>query len=106
MPADKFWRAGERIGKTGKGPTYQSNGWMIVSSLGADHSVGDHVLALLDRMKPAWGFLREIANDCYIELAITVVMYSGAEPELGFDAGLLKRLAEINANIDVDLMNR
>ncbi|HXT02105.1 MAG TPA: DUF4279 domain-containing protein [Elusimicrobiota bacterium] len=84
---------------------WKNNGWVLKSSLAEDRTVDDHVEALIKILAPCWGQLKELAPKCYFELAVTMRMFNVDRPPLWFDASLIKKLAELNAHVDVDLYN-
>jgi hypothetical protein len=103
---DEVWRAGDPVAVPGKGKKYANAGWMIQSRLGPTETAPRHVADLLERMGPGWAALKGLDCRHHVELSLTVVMHGGDEPELGFDAETVERLAQVRAHIDVDLYNQ
>lgn len=99
----KIWRIGDERAKPGSGLIFENSGWRIESDLAQARPVGDHVENLLNRLAPGWDALKTISSAYYIELALAITIREGDRPELHFDAATVRKLAEINAHVDVDL---
>ena len=98
------WKVGD-IRAKGTILRFNNNGWLIESMLGKQHSINEHVGELFRMLKPGWKALKKISSKYHLELALTVTSYDATGPELGFDSGVIKKLAEINSRVDVDLYN-
>lgn len=96
------WKVGDTRCK-GTVLKFENNGWLIESMIGKHHSVNEHVGELLRMLTPSWETLREISTKYHLELSLTITTYDATGPEVGFDSGIVKKLAEINSHVDIDL---
>jgi hypothetical protein len=81
---------------------YKDNGWELKSGLPLEASLADHVNFLLSAVGPAREQLMSFTKKYYSELACAVYFSEGS-PEIHFDNDLLRQIAEMNLNIDLDI---
>jgi hypothetical protein len=102
VPAES-WRAGELVTKKGS-MKHESNGWEVDSHAPRFEDLETHVKSVLEQLKPSWSSLVEISAQCYTEISCTIYIYSEAQvPAIHFDKDIVQQLAELNADIDIDL---
>jgi len=94
----KKWLAGDSVGRSSR--RYEHNGWSIATPKRSE--VEDAVEELLSTLEEHWGELLEATSEQEVELSIVVYARSFV-PGIHIRAAQLRRLAELNASIDVDL---
>jgi len=77
--------------------------WWVESSLPLSASLDAHVKELLNHLEPAWPALIALGEVYKAELSCLVRSYGGDRPPIGFDSQMVRRCAELSADIDVDL---
>lgn len=98
----EIWKVGD-IRCKGTVLKFENSGWLIESMLGKHHSVNEHVGELFHLLAPAWGILKKISTKYHLELSLTITTYNATGPEVKFDSSVVKKLAEINSHVDIDL---
>jgi len=95
----KTWRIGDLIDKSKR--TYHSNGWRVSAERPVTEvEVG--VDALFAYVAPRWEALRQLSNECRVELSI--VIYAEEQvPAVHLRRDQIDRLAELGGSIDVDV---
>ncbi|MBI3184967.1 MAG: DUF4279 domain-containing protein [Myxococcales bacterium] len=96
----KTWRAGDRIGKSSR--TYRVNGWALQSELPKDRALQEHVDWLLARMPRSLQALKVVSPSWTAEVSCVVYVVEQV-PELHLNAKTIGRIAELGAEIDIDL---
>jgi hypothetical protein len=95
-------RAGDAMGQSPM--RRRRNSWRLDSTVDAPYDVEKHALAILDRVAPAQEAVRELAQRCSVELK--VVIYANTEqsfPGLSFTRETLRRIADLAADLDIDV---
>ncbi|MEW6620618.1 MAG: DUF4279 domain-containing protein [bacterium] len=82
----------------------KENGWELQSKLPKEKPLREHVEHLLSSIEPSLELFKTITARYYTELSCAGY-FSESEPfpEIHFDSDLVKRLAELNVNIDIDI---
>lgn len=98
----RIGRKGELIGKTIM--RREAYCWELESKLPKEKPLMEHVKYLLSIIEPSVELFKPITARYYTELACAVYLSeSESLPEIHFDSDLIKRLAELNVSIDIDL---
>lgn len=94
------WRIGDQRGRS---PTvrYRYSGWFCDSGLPQSADVEAHTTALLERLAPVWPAAVAIGARHYTEVAFVIYSHGPTQPALVFDGASVKRIAELNAALDV-----
>jgi len=98
----KTWRLGDVI----RPPAilrYRHSGWRLKSALPPSASLREHLNSLLGQLEPSWEVARQLGRRYYAEIACVVYSRGGDRPEIRLDAGMLEKLTELNAALDIDL---
>ena len=101
LPA-KTWEAGASIERSAR--EYASNGWRVCPD-GQYDDVERGVDALLEKTAPHWDKLRRFSLEGRVELSLVVFVYESA-PAVHLRHDQVAKLAELKADIDVDLYCR
>lgn len=82
----------------------KENGWELQSKLPKEKPLIEHVEHLLSSIEQSHELFKTITARYYTELSC-VVYFDESEslPEIHFDSNLIKKLAELNVSIDIDL---
>jgi len=94
----KKWLAGDLIGRSSR--RYEHNGWSIATPKRSE--VEDALDELLSTLEEHWDELLGATREQQVELSIVVYARSFV-PGIQIRADQLRRFAELNASIDVDL---
>jgi hypothetical protein len=94
------WRKDELVPKTII--RRESDGWLIDSGMGKNAWLNEQVTALFKKLEPSWSALEKICSHTQADLSC-VIYTSGDRPGIWFEADTVRRLASLNAFIDVDL---
>lgn len=78
-------------------------GWAIASLATFQADLEDHVASVLAQAEPIWPQLLEAAPGAHVELSIALYMSRGAQPGGRLSRQQLGRLAELGAEVDLDL---
>lgn len=81
----------------------KTNWWELNSGLNTSAEFDKHINALLAKIRPHKQRFIEISKSFNPGLSCVVYSYDGARPSMGFSKDAIKELAEINAEIDIDL---
>ncbi|MGA9380240.1 MAG: DUF4279 domain-containing protein [Phormidium sp.] len=99
---DETWRVGDLI--TPRGTIRKKhNGWRLNSKLEKSAELEDHVKSVLEQLQVGWLPLVELCSQYYAEIAGVIYYWSGSVPAIHFDKHIMQQVAELNAEIDVDL---
>ena len=98
----KTWRAGERVSAIVVPRFYTDSAWRLHSGLPDTINLEEQIKSLLDRLEPVWPIAVELGNRHYAEFSCVVYSYGGDRPAISFDNEVIRRVAELNAAIDVD----
>ena len=97
------WRVGDRITAIRVPRFFSDSAWRLHSGLPDTTDLEEQVKSLLDRLEPVWDVAVELGKKHYAEFSCVVYSYGGDRPAISFDNEVIKRLAELNATLDVDL---
>jgi hypothetical protein len=100
----KTWRAGDPIdGRTTL--RYRHSGWRLQSALGKSaHHLEDHIETLLAQLQPAWSPLTGLCARYDGEFSCVIRLHPDDQaPAMHFANDVIGRIAELNAEIDIDL---
>ncbi len=81
----------------------KANRWIVNSGLDSNVDLPTQVKALLRRLEPAWERLIELGQQYEPVMECIVRSYGGDRPEIFFDKEVIRKLIQLNAEIDVDL---
>lgn len=97
------WKVGTPIGKRGIG-RYEDNGWQVKSKLEKYADLESHIQSVLQQLEPAWESLAKISALYYTELSCHIYLYDDEQvPAIHFEQEVVRKIAELNAEIDVDI---
>ena len=96
----KIWHVGDFIGVSSR--RYDYHGWRIDSGLAETTGMAEQLEALLARLEPARRSLEPFIGTAYAEIGCVIYAYE-CVPEMHFSRDALQRVAEIGAEIDIDL---
>jgi hypothetical protein len=97
----KAWKVGDAIGKSSL--TRKQNGWVLSSSLDKFSSdLEDHVKNVLEQLHPKWAVLVSLCSQYDAEVSCVIHSYSAQGPAIHFSKEILKQIAQLSAEIDVD----
>lgn len=101
----KTWIMGDFINKK-KTIKYEYNGWKVHSKLDKEADLESHIISVLAQLKPGWQSLVKISQSYYTEISCAIYLYSDNQlPAIHFNQEILQQIAELNAEIDIDLYN-
>ncbi len=95
------WSPGDKVRNTRL--VHKENGWSIDINLADAADVHEQVERLLSEVHPFHQDLARICGDYYAELACIFYLAGNDRPEIHFTPQQLRKLADLNAHIDVDL---
>lgn len=98
----KTWRIGKQRGVS-VSIRHRNSAWILESGLPASADVEAHTIALLGRLAPVWPAAVAIGAQHYTEVAFVIFFSDDKRPALLFDNVAVKRIADLNAGIDVSL---
>jgi hypothetical protein len=78
-------------------------GWAIASVAAFYADLEDHIASVLAQSEPIWPQLLAAAPHAHVELSIALYMSRGAQPGGQVLRHQLSRLAELGAEVDLDL---
>lgn len=81
---------------------HKENLWEIKSYLDSSSNLEDHVINVLEQLRPFKKIIIEATKGMYKELAVTI-FFSGKRPPLHLGKHILKELAEYEAEVDLDV---
>jgi len=79
------------------------NRWDVNSGLDPNVDLPTQVKALFERLEPAWDRFIELSQQYVPVMECIVKSYGGDRPQIFFDKEVIRKLAELNAEIGVDL---
>jgi len=101
IDATESWLRGEPSGRTGI--KKKDNAWLLDSGIQPLDGFEKHVTGLFQKIEPHMEKFVEFANECPPVLSCIVRSYDGDRPYMGFESQMVKKLAQLNATIDIDL---
>jgi hypothetical protein len=102
LPPDKTWKIGE-LRVPNATIRHHVNAWIISSGLPNSAGLTDHLLALVERLRPALPALTDISHRHRSEIDCVIKSYDGDRPEIYFDHDIVNFAAQVNAVIGIDL---
>lgn len=96
---DRSWRIGDKRGKTII--VEKVNGWVLDSALPKSASLETHIEKILERVTRQSDKIRRLSKQECVELSC--VIYAASPPALNFDKKVVRQIAQLGANLDVDL---
>ena len=82
---------------------YSQSYWSLESGLDHNRDLDDHVNAVMAKLEGAWDTFVRVSAEHEAWLNCVIYSHGGDRPAIGLERGVLKRLAELNAQLDVDL---
>lgn len=83
----------------------KEGGWELHSELTQDHELEEQLGSLLRRLHGCWPELVSAATFGGAELSVALFVGRGAQPAVRLNAEQVRALAEIGADLDLDLYN-
>lgn len=102
LTPSRIWRIGDRV-STRAALRHEKNGWYLKSNLPISAELEEHVHSVVRQLLPAWEVLRDLGARHEAEMLCVVSSFGGDRPAINFDKDVVRRLAELNAAIGVDL---
>lgn len=99
LNSDRSWRVGDKRPHTII--EEDNNGWIINSGRPKATCLEEQVQALLDRVDQCKDAIKVLSRDASVEFSC--VVYADTTPALNFGAGIIGRLSELGASLDIDL---
>lgn len=96
------WKVGDLISKKATFH-HKQNGWSLKSKLEDSATLEDHVESVLEQLKPSWQPLVKMCTRYYTEIECVIYVFGDDSPAIHFNRETLKRISELNAEIDIDL---
>lgn len=97
------WKKGDLVHPKAR-ITRKFNGWLFNPSLKNEEEIDIQLLSLIDKLNPAWSILVQLINNsCCAQISIKINAYDDDIPAINFAPETIKKIAEINAAIDIDL---
>jgi len=97
----KTWRVNDLVHPKA-GVRRKSNGWSLKSQLDQSADLDEHIKSIFEELQPSWQSLVEICKQYDAMISCTVYRYK-LTPSIYFDKDIVRKTAELNAQIDVDL---
>jgi len=101
MQPTMTWVPGDKVRNTRL--VHKENGWSIDINLADATDLHEHVERLLSEVHPFHQELARLCGDYYAELVCIFYLAGDERPEIHFTPQQLRKLADLNAHIDVDL---
>jgi hypothetical protein len=98
----KTWTRGDAISHKAT-IRYKQNGWRLDSPLDKQVPLLHHVQHLIGELRGNWQTVRLFSNQHEAEFSCVVRIYDGARPEVSFDSSTIESIAELSADLDIDL---
>jgi len=99
----RIYRKGEQNPLFKATRLYSRSTWRLDSGLDRDRALDEHVNAVMAKLEGAWEALVRVSAEYEAWLNCVIYTHGGDNPAIGLERGVLKRLAELNAQLDVDL---
>jgi Domain of unknown function (DUF4279) len=96
----KSWHIGETIGKSKI--KRKKNGWTLSSGLDKSSELEEHLSALFEQLQARWTIFTSLCAKYDSEISCAVYCYEAQGPSIHFNKEVVKYIAELNAEIDVD----
>lgn len=97
----KTWRVNDLVHPKA-GVRRKSNGWSLKSKLDKSAELDEHIKSIFEQLQPSWQSLVEICQQ--YDAIIDCVAYGYKQiPAICLDKDIVRKTAELNAEIDVDI---
>jgi hypothetical protein len=97
----KSWRVNDLVHPKA-GVRRKSNGWSLKSQLDKSAELDEHIKSIFEELQPSWQSLVEICKQYDALISCAVYRYQQI-PAIDLDKDIVKKAAELNAGIDVDV---
>jgi hypothetical protein len=97
----KIWRVNDLVHPKA-GVRRKSNGWSLKSNLDQSADLDEHIKSIFEELQPSWQSLVEICKQYDALISCAVYRYQQI-PAIDLDKDIVKKAAELNAGIDVDV---
>jgi len=97
----KTWRVNDLVHPKA-GVRRKSNGWSLKSQLDKSAELDEHIKSIFEELQPSWQSLVEICKQYDALISCAVYRYQQI-PAIDLDKDIVKKAAELNAGIDVDI---
>jgi len=97
----KTWRVNDLVHPKA-GVRRKSNGWSLKSQLDKSAELDEHIKSIFEELQPSWQSLVEICKQYDALISCAVYRYQQI-PSIYFDKDIVRKTAELNAQIDVDI---
>jgi hypothetical protein len=94
-----IWRPGDLIGHSSVERT--DNGWIYVAPGDELEDLHLQVERMLDSLGESFGYFAAMSRRCYLEVSCVVKVYDSV-PAMNFPSGVVRRIADLGAEIDID----
>lgn len=103
LAPDAISRIGDPIGSSIR--KYESNAWIASTGYMKSLSLADCIAPLWARLEPFWDKLRS-AVPAGVEIQLSITAYVSNEmPELNLGSDVIRRLAQLKASLDIDIIS-
>jgi len=99
MCGDRTWAKGARRGATQL--VEKENGWELVSSLSAEHTLEEHINSLMQRSDVLVIPLKRIGSAVGVQVSCAV--YGEVCPPINLPSTTVERLAALGSSLDIDV---
>ncbi len=97
----KSWRVNDLVHPKA-GVRRKSNGWSLKSQLDKSAELDEHIKSIFEELQPSWQSLVEICKQYDALISCAVYRYKQI-PAIDLDKDIVRKAAELNAGIDVDV---
>ena len=99
----KTWKTGDLISPRST-LRRKHNGWSLSSNVEDIYYLEAHVKSIFEQLRSSWESLVDLCHLYDAEISCVVYVDVGdSVPAIHFDQGTIQKVAELNAEIDVDL---
>ncbi len=103
LAPSKTWRLGDPVTPTPGTLRMKHHGWRVDSQLLPAADLEEQIAAVLERLRPAWPALQKLGGQFDAQIVCVVRSYGGDRPPISLGKGIVKRIADLSASIEVDL---
>jgi hypothetical protein len=96
----KSWSVGDTIEKTKL--KRKENGWTLSSGLDKSSELEEHLTSLFQQIQSKWSIFLNLCSKYEAEISCTIYSYEAQGSAMHFDKAIIKYVAELNAEIDID----
>jgi hypothetical protein len=98
----KVKRIGDLINPKGT-RRYTHNSWRIESKLQKSDGLEEHINSIFEQLQPSWQSLASLCSQYEAEISCIIYINSEQIPAIHFSKDIIRKVHELNAEIDVDL---